>query len=102
MSMATKFLSHYRTLSNYKAERLSRARRSSVKAGPGTLSLSSMVYVCHFKGHPFLYGVGSLGNVSGGYSRLRLYLGGNHIQDMRKDWLKVGEAFRESLYSYKK
>lgn len=100
--MATKFLSHYKTLSNYKAERLLRARKSSVKAGSGTLSLSSMIYVYHFKNHSFLYGVGSLGNVSGGYSRLRLYLGGNYIQDIRKDWLKVGDAFRESLYSYKK
>ena len=50
---------------------------------------------------PFLYGVGSLGNVSGGYSRIRFYFRGSYIQDMRKDWMRVGDAFRESFLSYK-
>lgn len=50
---------------------------------------------------PFLHGVGSLGNISGGHSHLHLSLRGSHVQDMRNDWLMVGDAFRESLSSYK-
>lgn len=100
--MATKFLSHYKALSRSKAERSLRTHKFSFNVGAGTSSLSSVVYVCHIKKNPFLYGVGSLGNISGGYSRLRLYLKGSYVQDMRADWLRVGDAFRQSLHSYKK
>ena len=51
--------------------------------------------------HPFLYGVGSLGNVFGGYSRFRANLRGSYVKDMRNDWKQVGEAFRESFRSFK-
>lgn len=100
--MAKKFFSHSKTLSRSKADRSLRTHICPAKYGSGATSLSAMVYLCHFKRRPFLYGVGSLGNVSGGYSRLRIYLRGNYVQDMRNDWLRVGDALRESLRSYKK
>lgn len=98
--MATKFISHFKTLNRSKNKGPLHIHKCYVKKGSG--SLSAMIYVCHIKKRPFLYGVGSLGNVSGGYSRLRIYLRGNYVQDMRNDWLKVGDAFRQSLHSYKK
>ena len=98
--MALKYFSNSKTLKRLKAERSLHIHKCNVKKGSG--SLSAMIYVCHIKKRPFLYGVGSLGNVSGGYSRLRIYLRGNYVQDMRNDWLKVGDAFRQSLHSYKK
>lgn len=94
--MVTKFTGRKKTLSQIKAEKILRMHTYSGETMP------HMVYVCHIKRHPFLHGVGSLGNVSGGYSRLRFYLRGNCVQDMRNDWLKVGDAFRESLQLYKK
>lgn len=100
--MATKFISHSKTLNRSKKKRSLHTYNFSVRTGSEASSLSSVVYVCHIKRRPFLYGVGSLGNISGGYSRLRLYLRGGYVQDMRADWLKVGDAFRQSLHSYKK
>lgn len=100
--MATKFLSHSKLLSRSKAERALHTYKSPVRICSHATSLTSMIYISHYKRRPFLYGVGSLGNISGGYSRLRIYLKGNYVQDMRADWLKVGDAFRHSLHSYKK
>ena len=100
--MATKFISHFKTLNRSKNKGPLRTYNFSVRTGSEASSLSSVVYVCHVKKRPFLYGVGSLGNISGGYSRLRIYLRGNYVQDMRNDWLKGGDAFRQSLHSYKK
>ena len=100
--MATKFFSHSKTLSHSKAERSLRTHICHSRYGSGVTSLSSVVYVCHYKRRPFFHGVGSLGNISGGYSRLRIYLRGNYVQDMRNDWFRVGDALRESLHSYKK
>lgn len=52
--------------------------------------------------HPILHGVGSLGNISGGYVRFSRYMGGDYVRDMRNDWMRVGDAFRDSLRSYKR
>ena len=46
---------------------------------------------------PFLQGVGSLGNISGGYVRFSHYMRGNYIHDMRSDWQRVGDQLRESM-----
>lgn len=100
--MATRLFSRYKTLSQLRAERSSRTLANAGKDGSGNHSLSTIIYVCHIKRHPFLHGVGSLGNISGGYSRLHLYMRGNHVQDMRNDWLMVGDAFRNSLHSYRR
>ena len=43
---------------------------------------------------PFLFGFGSLGNISGGYISFRRYMRGNNLDDMRKDWEKVGNDIR--------
>lgn len=100
--MDTRLFSRHKTLSQLRAERSLRTLSNTGKGGCGNNSISTIVYVCHIRKHPFLHGVGSLGNISGGYSRLRLYMRGNHVQDMRKDWLMVGDAFRDSLRSYKR
>ena len=97
-SMATKLFSHCKTLSQRRAERSLCTHKCSTYNNSDTFSF----YVYHMKKHPFLHGVGSLGNISGGYSRLRLYLGSSYVQDMRNDWMRVGDAFRESLRSYKR
>lgn len=97
--MGTKFCLRHKTLGQLRAER---SLRTLANAGKEDNSLSTIVYVCRIKKHPFLHGVGSLGNISGGYSRLHLYMRGNHVQDMRKDWLMVGDTFRDTLHSYKR
>ena len=51
--------------------------------------------------HPVLQGIGSLGNISGGYVRFRRYMSGNYILDLRSDWQRVGEFLRESMSSVK-
>lgn len=97
--MGTKLFLRHKTLGQLRAER---SLRTLANAGKEDNSLSAIVYVYRIKKHPFLHGVGSLGNISGGYSRLHLYLRGNHVQDMRKDWLMVGNTFRDTLRSYKR
>ena len=62
----------------------------------------SPLYMFYFRRHPFMYGIGSLGNISGGYSRFRFYFRGNYVQDMRKDWMQVGDVLRESFHSFKR
>ena len=102
INMGTKLFLRHKTLGQLRAERSLRTLANAGKDGSGNDSLSTIVYVCRIKKHPFLHGVGSLGNISGGYSRLHLYLRGNYVQDMRKDWLMVGDAFRDTLRSYKR
>lgn len=51
--------------------------------------------------HAFLHGVGSLGNVSGGYDRLEDYMSGDYVSDMRGDWMRVGQCLRESMMAFK-
>lgn len=62
----------------------------------------SPLYMIYFRRHPFMYGIGSLGNIYGGYSRFRYYLRGNYVQDMRKDWMQVGDVLRDSFTSFKR
>ena len=47
--------------------------------------------------HPVLHGVGSLGNISGGYVRFERYLRGDYVRDMRGDWTLVGKCLKESM-----
>ena len=47
--------------------------------------------------HPVLHGVGSLGNISGGYARFDRYVKGNNANDLRGDWNRVGRCLREYL-----
>lgn len=67
------------------------------KRMPSELNVS--IAILHVKSdrHPFLHGIGSLGNISGGYVRFSSYMRGNYIHDMRSDWQRVGEQLRESL-----
>lgn len=51
---------------------------------------------------PYLYGIGSLGNISGGYDRLSDYMHGNYLTDMYHDWMLVGFCMRESIKSFKR
>ena len=44
-----------------------------------------------------LQGIGSLGNVSGGYVRFESYLRGNFVSDMRRDWERVSECINDSM-----
>ncbi len=44
-----------------------------------------------------LQGIGSLGNVSGGYVRFEKYMRGNYVRDMRKDWEVVRECMNDSV-----
>lgn len=46
---------------------------------------------------PFLFGFGSLGNVSGGYVSFRRYLRGNNLDDLRKDWNAIGKDIRNAM-----
>ena len=47
--------------------------------------------------HPMLQGIGSLGNVSGGYVRFDSYLRGNFVSDIRRDWERVSECINDSM-----
>ena len=80
MIMGTNLSLRHKTLGQLRAERSLRTLANAGKDGYGNNSIS----------------------ISGGYSRLHLYLRGNHVQDMRKDWLMVGDAFRNTLRSYKR
>ena len=97
--MPTKTSSTHKSLSQLRAERAVRTIANGGKSKRCKDPISS-VYVCHYRKSPFLHGVGSLGNVSGGYSRLCVYIKGSYLRDLRKDWLLVGEALRESLKSF--
>lgn len=57
---------------------------------------SVTVHVCVVR-HPVLQGIGSLGNISGGYVRFGRYMRGNYIHDMRGDWERVGRCLSESM-----
>ena len=44
-----------------------------------------------------LRGIGSLGNISGGYARFDRYVKGNNANNLRGDWERVGRCLREYL-----
>ncbi|MBO7537811.1 MAG: hypothetical protein J6T44_00855 [Prevotella sp.] len=90
-----------KNLAQLKAKRLSHPINSKRVALSDDKQISPE-YMFYFRRHPFMYGIGSLGNISGGYSRFRVYFRGNYVQDMRKDWMQVGDAFRESFKSFKR
>ena len=100
--MVTKYISHPKTLSQMKAERYLRTHDCSGRPVTEKTPLAAVYVLRIRKRNPFMHGIGSLGNISGGYSRIHLYLRGNYAQDMRKDWMRVGDAFRESLQLYRK
>lgn len=47
--------------------------------------------------HSVIWGVGSLGNISGNYVSFRRYMHGNNYDDLRKDWQKVGDDMQFAL-----
>ena len=97
--MANKKHIYPKTLGQIKAKKLSQPfnnRRVIIFDGKQTSAVYDFI-----RRHPFLYGVGSLGNISGGYSRFRANLRGSYVKDMRNDWKQVGKAFRESFRSFK-
>ena len=51
----------------------------------------------HTVHHPVLQGLGSLGNISGGYVRFNKYMRENYVCDMKRDWERVGECLNESM-----
>lgn len=51
--------------------------------------------------HPVLDGIGSLGNVSGGYIRFNKYMRGDFVRDIRRDWEYVGECLSKSMKEFK-
>lgn len=61
------------------------------------LGLSAVTVRVDIIHHPVLQGIGSLGNVSGGYVRFDRYMRGNFVRDMRSDWKRVGECLNESM-----
>ena len=65
---------------------------------PAFSSLAVHVSVVH---HPMMQGIGSLGNVSGGYVRFENYLRGHFVHDVRKDWQRVGDCLSASLKSFR-
>ncbi len=64
----------------------------------GLLSLTVCVRAAH---HPVLDGIGSLGNVSGGYVRFDKYMRGDFVRDIRRDWEYVGECLSKSMKEFK-
>lgn len=42
----------------------------------------------------FLWGMGTLGNLGGGYVDFDQYLLGDNASDLRKDWEKIGQDMR--------
>lgn len=90
-----------KNLGQLKAKKSSRPLNSKRAALFDDKQISSL-YMIYFRRHPFMYGIGSLGNISGGYSRFRFYFRGNYVQDMRKDWTQVGDVLRESFNSFKR
>lgn len=98
--MANNIYFYPKNLGQIKAKRLSHPLNGRrVTASDDKQPTSLYVY---YRRRPFLYGVGSLGNISGGYSRFRVYFRGNYVQDMRKDWMQVGDALRDSFKSFKR
>lgn len=64
----------------------------------GILSLAVCVHDDH---HPVLDGIGSLGNVSGGYVRFDKYMRGDFVRDIRRDWEYVSECLSKSMEEFK-
>lgn len=99
--MTNKIYFYPKNLGQLKAKKLSRPLNSKRAALFDDKQISSL-YMIYLRRHPFMYGIGSLGNISGGYSRFRFYFRGNYVQDMRKDWMQVGDVLRESFNSFKR
>ena len=47
--------------------------------------------------HSVIWGVGSIGNISGNYISFYRYMHGNNFDDLRKDWQKVGRDMQFAL-----
>lgn len=43
---------------------------------------------------PMMWGIGSLGNISGGYVSFDRYMKGNDVEAMKNDWRRVGADMR--------
>lgn len=99
--MTNNIYSYPKNLGQLKAKKLSRPLNSKRVVLDVDKQISPL-YMFYFRRHPFMYGIGSLGNISGGYSRFRFYFRGNYVQDMRKDWMQVGDVLRESFHSFKR
>lgn len=62
---------------------------------------SSFLAVCkRVQKSPTMDGIGSLGNISGGYVQLDSYMRGNYVNDMAGDWKRVGMVIRESMKAF--
>ncbi len=72
--------------------------RKKSETEPAFSSLTVHVSVVH---HPVMQGIGSLGNVSGGYVRFEDYMRGNFVHDVRKDWQRVGDCLSATLKSFR-
>lgn len=74
-----------------------------MKKNPSRVTLGLLrLHVFARRDAALMYGVGSLGNVSGGYDRFEDYMRGDYVADMREDWMLVGHCLRESMRSVKK
>lgn len=47
---------------------------------------------------PYLFGIGCLSNISGGYISFRRYMRGNNLDDMREDWNRIGKDLHDAMY----
>lgn len=51
---------------------------------------------------PFLWGIGTLGNIGGSYLSFRDYMRKNNIDELRDDWKKVGGDMRKAMAELRK
>ena len=68
------------------------SKKSKMMLGGATVAIH-----IHIVRHPVLQGIGSLGNISGGYVRFNKYMRENYVCDMKRDWERVGECLNESM-----
>lgn len=52
--------------------------------------------------HPAVWGVGSLGNISGKYVSFRRYMQGNNADDLKRDWQIIGQDMRIAMSRMRK
>lgn len=46
---------------------------------------------------PFLWGIGTLGNIGGNYISFHDYMRKNNTDELRDDWRKIGEDMRKAV-----
>ena len=74
---------------------------SLTKRPESALSISTVTFCVRIEHNPVLEGIGSLGNVSGGYVRFDRYMRGNYVSDLRRDWERVGRCLSESMKAFR-